>query len=145
MKDKIWYGDRPNRRCGDCGERADWDERLRLGHYAEGGPTHPDGITPLYDPARRYGNTSEGLTEQAKLETHYQRYHIGGLVSTYAKDGWRLEVHRYGASLAFGRKCLLARRPYYGVLSIAAPTGRTVAEIIGACQTPEEVVSRAGF
>lgn len=139
MKAKIWYGDKPNRKCSDCGERTDWDERLRLGLVPVGGPTHQDGITPLYDPAGHYGNTPEGVAEQAKLEAHHQRFHQGGLIATKRLGAWTLQVHRYCTGPAASRAFLKARRPFYGILSSVAPNGQRVNTVIEGCRTPEEV------
>ena len=144
-KAKVWYGDVPGRRCYECGQRVDWDERLRLGYFAQGGPTLQDGVTPLYDPARHYGNTPEGLAEQAKLQAHAREFHNGGLVETITQNGWRLEVHQYSAALAFGRECLKKGRSFYGVLSCQAPNGERVETILEACRTPQEVKAKSGI
>ena len=125
-KAKVWYGDVANRRCGDCGERADWDERLRLGYVALGGPTHQDGITPLYDAERRYGNTPEGRAAQDKLMAHSERFHRGGLVTSLPlRDGWRIDVVRHDAGMAAGRAMLKAKRPFFGIFTITRPDGAT--------------------
>ena len=142
---KVWYGDIPNRRCNDCGEKTDWDERLRLGHYPKGGPTHSDGVTPLYDPNRRYGNTPEGLAEQAKLETHHDKYHKGGRIAIEIHNGWTLEINKYATGTAAAREFLKQKRPYYGILSIKAPNGTVVYDILEGGKTPGEIRQRASF
>ena len=138
----TWYGDTPSRKCPDCGELVDWDERKRLGLVPRGGPTHPDG-TPLYDPQARYGDTPEGRAEQAKYNEHCAKYHQEGLVDVVQQDGWRLEIRRYGTSAASEREALRVGRPYYGLLSTRSPSGGIVTESIERCRTPDEVVARA--
>lgn len=144
-KAKVWYGDVPNRRCSDCGEKVDWDERLRLGYFAQGGLTHPSGVIPLYDPSRAYGNTPEGKAEQAKLEAHYHQYHEGGLIESFSLNGWRLEIRRYSTALAFERDFLKRGRPYYGILETGAPNGAIVSSIVEGCRTPKEVKVKSGL
>lgn len=144
VKKREWYGDKPNRRCSDCGQPCDWDERLRLGYYAKGGAEYPDG-TPMYDPARRYGQTPEGLAEQAKLNAHHKRSHQGGKVEMVEAGAWALEIRRYSTGLAHAREALKAGRPFYGILQTTAPNGKVLSTIIEGGRTPEEIRERAAI
>lgn len=68
-----------------------------------------------------------------------EKFHQGGLMETVEKDGWKLEICKYGTETADRRDFLKRGRPYYAVLTTKSPGGILVAATLEGFQSLDAV------